>query len=586
MDSVLKGLSIPTTRFVLGLLLIAIAAIASHVVLVSALTEMEMDSIDINDSGRQRMLSEQTFRLAGELTRSARAADAAAQKAQLASSLELMRSTHERLAFEVGQATDPTKWDLELRRAYFDGDPSLDDRLSDYFAALEALIDLSPAAPNSNLSDYLSVASTHRAGLLSDLDKVVKIYEEKAQARLAKAEELHGNLMLGLLVLLLFEAIFVFGPLIQSQSRANAELRGARDEAQSELAARSRVLTAVSHEIRTPIGGVLGIIDQLKREQSPAERERALDLIEDSSQALLETLDAILRQAELSRDDSAKDRKKFRPSAIAQRVAELFRPLARRKSIQIELVKGSEIEAIGDAIRIQQVLANLVSNAVKFTQSGSVTVEVRPPETQGGPWAFVVSDTGPGIEEGRLRSIFDPFDTSGVDSLGRVTGSGLGLSITRDIVDAMDGQILVESEPGKGAIFTIRLPLDEVVEETVRDGHINLESNLYLALEKATDQIRVEAAASKLGWQVLHPDDDPKAADSNPEVLVILVEHSKLASVPVAWLEASDRVIVFGESAEAETLQSEYRAKTVFLPIGDLVKDSQEVLESVRDGID
>ena len=110
-----------------------------------------------------------------------------------------------------------------------------------------------------------------------------------------------------------------------------------------------------------------------------------------SSQALLETLDGILQQAGLSQDAAARDGKKFRPSAIAQRVAELFRPLARRKSIQIELRANSDAEVMGNPGQIQQVLANLVSNSVKFTQSGTVTIEVRPPQVAEANWTFVVT---------------------------------------------------------------------------------------------------------------------------------------------------------------------------------------------------
>ncbi|WP_245638276.1 sensor histidine kinase [Altererythrobacter ishigakiensis] len=472
-----------------------------------------------------------------------------------------------------------------MRSAYFDGDPSLDDRISHYIAALEALIDPSPAAPNSNLSDYLSVASTHRAGLLSDLDKVVKIYEEKAQARLAKAEELHGNLMLGLLVLLLFEAIFVFGPLIQSQSRANAELREARDKAQSELAARTSVLAAVSHEIRTPLGGVLGIIDQLRRERSPAEQERALQLIEDSSQALLETLDGILQQAGLSQDAAVRDGKKFRPRAVAQRVAELFRPLARRKSIQIELLASSDAEVMGKPGQVQQVLANLVSNSVKFTQSGSVTIEVRHPQAAEANWTFVVSDTGIGIGEKRIERIFEPFDTSGADSLGKSVGAGLGLSITRDIVDAMDGQITVESNPGWGTTFTIEMPLAEVIEDGPQAAQTSVVGNLYLALEKATEQIQAEATASKLGWNVLRSEDHPNEHASETIPMMGLADSSSLASIPIGWLDAFDRIYVIGETAGAGANMSEHHKKTVYFQTDHLSKDLRGILERESNGI-
>ena len=585
MGTIISRLSLPSTRFALGLLLIAIAAVASHIVLVNSLSELDEDSIVINDSGRQRMLSEQTFRLASELVAQSASSDAAELSKQLDASLTLMRQTHERLAADARQNANPTKWDQELRSAYFGGDPSLDDRLSDYFVALDAMIETNPDALNAAPSAYRQIANTHRDGILSDLDQVVRIYEAKAQARLQASQDLHAKLMLGLLALLIFEALFVFRPLIRSQARANEELREARDKAQSELAARTSVLAAVSHEIRTPMGGVLGIIDQLKRERSPAEQERALELIEDSSQALLETLDGILQQAGLSQDATARDGKRFRPSAIAQRVAELFRPLARRKSIQIELRASSDAEVMGNPGQIQQVLANLVSNSVKFTQSGSVTIEVRPPEATQENWTFVVSDTGIGIDEKRIARIFEPFDTSGTDSLGRSVGAGLGLSITRDIVGAMGGRITVESDPGRGTSFTIELPLAEVIEDAPQAAQTSVVGNLYLALEKATEQIQAEASASKLGWHVLQAEDQPETNDSDATPMVILTDSSSLATIPDKWLDASDRIYVIGESDAAGAIMKDHEDKTVQVQANNLSKDLREILERNRDGI-
>ncbi|MBT8431259.1 MAG: type IV pili methyl-accepting chemotaxis transducer N-terminal domain-containing protein [Altererythrobacter sp.] len=585
MGAITNRLSLPSTRFALGLLLIAIAAVASHIVLVNSLSELDEDSIVINNSGRQRMLSEQTFRLASEFVAQSASSDAVELSKQLSASLALMRQTHERLAADVRQTANPTEWDRDLSSAYFGGDPSLDDRLSEYFVALEAIIETNPDALNADHPAYRQIANTHKGGILSDLDQVVKIYEGKAQARLQVSQNLHGQLMLGLLMLLIFEALFVFRPLIRIQARANDELREARDKAQSELAARTSVLAAVSHEIRTPMGGVLGIIDQLKRERSPAEQERALALIEDSSQALLETLDGILQQAGLSQDAAARDGKKFRPSAIAQRVAELFRPLARRKSIQIELRASSDAEVMGNPGRVQQVLANLVSNSVKFTQSGTVTIEVRPPQAAEANWTFVVSDTGIGIDQKRIEQIFEPFDTSGTDSLGRSVGAGLGLSITRDIVDAMGGQITVESNPGPGTSFTIEFPLAEVIEEATQAAQSSEVGNLYLALEKATEQVQAEATASKLGWNVLQLEDQPESYTANAGPVMILADSSRIASVTAKWLEASDRIYVLGESAAAGAIINENQEKTVLFPTGNLSGALQALMGSTRDGI-
>lgn len=116
---------------------------------------------------------------------------------------------------------------------------------------------------------------------------------------------------------------------ITHEKRSKEELRAARDAAQAELDARTSLLAVVSHEIRAPLGGILGVIDQLKRERSPSERDRALTLIEDSSEVLLDTLDSILQQARIGENAGNIDTKRFRPLTVSHRVAELFRPLAR-----------------------------------------------------------------------------------------------------------------------------------------------------------------------------------------------------------------------------------------------------------------
>ncbi|MEO0700076.1 MAG: ATP-binding protein, partial [Pseudomonadota bacterium] len=401
---------------------------------------MDEDSLVINTSGRQRMLSEQTFRLAGELVASEDPSDTQALKEQLGASLSLMRESHERLAGDVQNSDKASRWDLDLQSAYFEGASPLDARLRAYFTALSTLLETPAEALSSQVTAYRYIAQAHRDGLLRDLDQVVQIYEGKAQANLEASERLHVILMLATLALLLFMALFVFRPLIRRQVQANDELLKARDEARAELAARTSILAAVSHEIRTPLGGVLGIIDQLKHERSPVERERALLLIEDSCEVLLDTLDAILRQSRLGEGAEDFSENLFSPRAVAHRVAELFRPVARRKALRIEVNSATDRKARGDDGRIQQILANLVSNSVKFTQSGAITIYVQEPGSGTNEWAFIVADTGAGIDKKRVESLFEPFGHSSDDTLGRAKGAGLGLSITSDLVEAMGGR--------------------------------------------------------------------------------------------------------------------------------------------------
>jgi len=577
MAAMARLVSRPTTHYVLALLLLAIAAIASHIVLVQSLSELDEDSIVINTSGRQRMLSEQTFRLAGEFMVTTNRGERLALKNQLQSSYKLMRESHGRLSDDVRQIASPSSWDRKLQSAYFGDNPSLDDRLSAYFAALETVLATGPDALDADQSAYRSLVRAHRTGLLSDLDNVVQIYEQKAQARLQASEDLHINLMFGMLALLLVEALFIFRPLIRRQTQANEGLLEARDEAQAELSARTNILAAVSHEIRTPLGGVLGIIDQLKRERSPSERDRALELVEDSCEALLDTLDAILQQSRLDQGADALSQDVFSPRALAQRVAELFRPVARRKALSIEVSTTTNREAIGDAARVQQVLANLVSNAVKFTQSGAVTIFVQEPNYGLEDWTFVVSDTGAGMDEKRVEAIFDRFGHSADDTFGRAVGAGLGLSITRDLVEAMGGRIEVESELGKGSSFTVLIPLGQPSVTVENEGDKTNNGCVGLLIDRASDRVQAEAVAVQLGYAVYDLGVDADLDYLNAGALIIIADAALLPRLNDDAVTASRQIVVLGD--DPQDAPPSMRDKSVLVSHNQLARSLDEVLK-------
>ena len=196
MNWLAKALSRPTTLYVFALLSLALAAIASHTVLVQSLSELDEDSLIINTSGRQRMLSEQTFRLASELVTARSASETAKIKGQLKSSLDLMRESHNRLIENARRSATEASRDLTIEAAYFEGEPSLDERLRSYFNNLDTLVATGPQALSLEQDAYRAVARAHREGLLSDLDRVVQIYETEAKNSLEASEKLHVYLML------------------------------------------------------------------------------------------------------------------------------------------------------------------------------------------------------------------------------------------------------------------------------------------------------------------------------------------------------------------------------------------------------
>ncbi|MEP5937539.1 MAG: ATP-binding protein [Erythrobacter sp.] len=341
---------------------------------------------------------------------------------------------------------------------------------------------------------------------------------------------------------------------ITNEKLARAELREARDIAQNQLGARTNLLAMVSHEIRTPLGGILGIIDQLKRERSATERDRALALIEDSSEVLLDTLDAILQQARIGENAGNLEMARFRPMSVARRVAELFRPLARRKGLQIEARGAPDQYALGDSARLQQVIANFVSNGVKFTQAGSILIEVAAPELDDDKWAFLIKDTGTGMDENRVAEIFEPFGESSSDSLGRAVGAGLGLSITRDLVEAMGGTIEVDSELGRGSSFIVRVPLSRAESETEVPPPDTTRGKLVMLVESASDRVQVEAAASMHGIKIVEKAAIALDGSSVAAPSILIADRDKLNYFSVEEFEQFDCIIeVVSEGAPQRT---------------------------------
>lgn len=244
----------------------------------------------------------------------------------------------------------------------------------------------------------------------------------------------------------------------QVLAASQRDLEAERARAEQANAAKSAFLAFMSHEIRTPLNGVLGMVQAMGRDDlTPAQRER-LGVVAGSGETLLLLLNDLLdlsriEAGRLDIEDGAVD---MVATAEAARVA--FSPRAAEKGLRLELHAPPETHGwwAGDAARIQQIIANLVANAVKFTDRGEVTVALAH-DTDG--LIVTVSDTGPGIARERLGSLFDRFVQANASTSRQYGGSGLGLAICHQLAGLMGGSISVESRLGEGSCFTVRLPL-------------------------------------------------------------------------------------------------------------------------------
>lgn len=250
---------------------------------------------------------------------------------------------------------------------------------------------------------------------------------------------------------------------IGERDRALAIAHHARDEATLAAAAKSNFLATMSHEIRTPMTGVLGMIELLQSEPDEEERERYFVTLKRSAILLMTVLDDILDFSKIESGNLQLERKAFSFEELAQATLDLFGTAASQKglliSMQCECPSGAIVS--GDPTRVQQVMSNLINNAIKFTERGRITILVRAGSVDGDrqSWRVEVSDTGIGIFPKHLEQLFEPFVQAEESIPRRFGGTGLGLAISRWLVEAMGGTMGVESQPGAGSTFWFEIPL-------------------------------------------------------------------------------------------------------------------------------
>jgi signal transduction histidine kinase/CheY-like chemotaxis protein len=515
-----------TVRYTGALIAVATLAISGQIIVQTSLSRQTDDQRRIRLIERQVHDSENLRKAVLSLQLSSRESQIKIQIELIESLVTQFQKNSENLkSYEVsaaGEAHSPPEIVPLLKK--------IDNSLTGMLESGRTLSSSSVSIQDHELMEATHTLLSHETVYRTSLSDVSKYYELRLEQQVAKSKGIELLLLFTTLLVLMIEALYVFRPAVESLYEA--------------LRIRSEFLGRMGHEMRNPMNSILGMTHLLYETPLTDQQQKYLSILKKSSTGLLEVLNNLLDFSSIESGSMKVESNPFDFYKILERSIDLAVYGAHANGIELILDLGSDVplKLCGDPVKLQQVLSNLLGNAVKFTKQGEVTLRVQVQKNIEGTWIqFEVIDTGIGIEQEKMNKIFNPFVQEDSTVRRRFGGTGLGLSISKDLVSLLGGVLSVESQKNLGSRFYFSLPVQVTDRDCVDDTIRKIGFGAYIAKIIEPNEAIVNAMGSLInrsGGEVMRlktlqdvfTDCMPIAQSSDKkEVFIVDYEFSKAA---------------------------------------------------------
>ena len=465
-------------RYIIGLGLLALVVTGSFLAKQHAISVQHNLSELVKLSDQQSGLANRISYLSLVMITTSDDENFASAKSELQQSIDELETAHWTLLHGSNMDGIPLVSNEKLQSLYYDDSAGLNAALKSFLENARAIQNSPRGTPGINSYEYSYLTNYGPKVLEPMFAAAVDEYAKLGQESIVRIQRLEQLIWIGTLFVLLLEALLIFKPLerkiretigklqssVSELESTREQFAAAREKAESASEAKSQFLATMTHELRTPMNGVLGMSELLAATKMNDKQQEYVQIILDSSESLLTIINDILDFSRLEAGKVGLEKIPFDLEQSAYDVMALLAPRCQHKPMQLILDYAPNLPRhfIGDPARIRQVFFNLIGNASKFTEQGyiqvSVSVEVEDEKT--GNISIHVEDTGIGIAQEKAGRLFHSFTQADSSTTRKYGGTGLGLTITRELVTLMGGHIELDSAPGKGSVFTVFFPLE------------------------------------------------------------------------------------------------------------------------------